>query len=41
MDSFHAGPPAHFGDPDNYYEQNWVWFGLALAGGALPDLDGG
>ena len=33
--------PAHFGDARNYFEQNWVWFGLALAGGALPDLDGG
>jgi len=27
-----------FGQPTNYYEQNWVWFGLALAWGALPDL---
>lgn len=27
-----------FGRPTNYYEQNWVWFGLALAWGALPDL---
>jgi endoglucanase len=39
--SFQAQSPAHFGDPTNYFEQNWVWFGLALAGGALPDLDGG
>lgn len=29
-----AGTP-HFGDPRNYYEQNWVWFGLALASGAV------
>jgi endo-1,4-beta-D-glucanase Y len=39
--SFQPQSPAHFGDPRNYFEQNWVWFGLALAGGALPDLDGG
>lgn len=39
--SFVPQSPAHFGDPKNYFEQNWVWFGLALAGGALPDLDGG
>jgi endo-1,4-beta-D-glucanase Y len=41
LDSFHAGPPAYFGDPQNYFEQNWVWFGLALAGGMLVDLDRG
>lgn len=40
MASYQPGSPAHFGDPANYYEQNWVWFGLALAGGALPNLDG-
>ncbi len=28
--------PAHWGDPNNYYEQNWVWFGVALASGLLP-----
>jgi endoglucanase len=39
--SFQPQAPAHFGDPRNYFEQNWVWFGLALAGGALPDLNGG
>jgi endoglucanase len=39
--SFQPQSPAHFGDPTNYFEQNWVWFGLALAGGALADLDGG
>jgi endoglucanase len=42
--SFHpaASAPsasAHFGDPQNYFEQNWVWFGLALSSGALVDLD--
>jgi endo-1,4-beta-D-glucanase Y len=39
--SFNSSSPAHFGDPRNYFEQNWVWFGIALSGGALPDLDGG
>jgi hypothetical protein len=37
--SFHPGPPASFGAPANYYEQNWVWFGLALSGGQLLNLD--
>lgn len=41
IESFHAGSPAYFGDPDNYYEQNWVWFGLALAGGMLSNPTGG
>jgi len=40
MSSFSGGTPAHFGDAGNYFEQNWVWFGLALSGGALADLDG-
>ncbi len=39
--SFHTSSPAYFGDPQNYYEQNWVWFGLALAGGLLVNLDRG
>ncbi len=39
--SFHPSSPPYFGDPQNYYEQNWVWFGLALAGGLLVDLDRG
>lgn len=30
---------AYFGDPQNYFEQNWVWFGLALSSGVLVDLD--
>jgi endoglucanase len=38
--SYHAGSPAHFGDAKNYYEQNWVWFGIAFAAGALPNLAG-
>jgi endoglucanase len=42
--SFHpaASAPsasAYFGDPQNYFEQNWVWFGLALSSGVLVDLD--
>jgi endoglucanase len=28
----------YFGDRSNYFEQNWVWFGIALAGQQLPDL---
>ncbi len=32
-----AGAP-HFGDPRNYYEQNWVWFGIALASGAVQSF---
>lgn len=35
--TYHGGSgPAYWGDPNNYYEQNWVWFGVALASGALP-----
>ena len=41
MSTFHPGAPAYFGDATNYFEQNWVCFGLALAGGALSNLDGG
>ncbi|MBV8301206.1 MAG: hypothetical protein JOY68_04720 [Candidatus Dormibacteraeota bacterium] len=36
-----AGGVAYFGTADNYYEQNWVWFGLALGAGQLPDLAAG
>jgi len=36
-----SGSSAHFGDPSNYYEQNWVWFGIALAGAALDDFSSG
>jgi endo-1,4-beta-D-glucanase Y len=28
----------HFRDGSDYYEQNWAWFGIALAAGALLDL---
>ena len=35
-----SGASAHFGDASNYYEQNWVWFGIALAGAALDDFRG-
>jgi len=31
-----SGGAAHFGDPDDYYQQNWAWFGLALAAGRIP-----
>lgn len=35
--AYQGGPgPAHWGDPNNYYEQNWIWFGVALASGVLP-----
>jgi endoglucanase len=29
---------ALWGGRSNYYEQNWVWFGVALASGKLPNL---
>ena len=29
----------YFGTSTNYFEQNWVWFGLAFAYGALRNLD--
>ena len=32
----HGSSPALFGDPDDYYQQNWAWFGLALATGRVP-----
>ena len=28
----------YFGERSNYFEQNWVWFGVALAGQQLPNL---
>jgi len=31
---------AYFDQRRNYYEQNWAWFGLALASGRLADLAG-
>jgi endoglucanase len=31
----HHDGEAFFGDPDNYYQQNWAWFGLALAAGRV------
>lgn len=27
-----------WGDPQDYYNQNWVWFGLAFYSGQLPNL---
>lgn len=38
LSTFSGGADAHFGDPHNYYEQNWVWFGIALAYGAVQSL---
>lgn len=33
-----SGEKAYWGQPDNYYEQNWVWFGVALVTGQLGNL---
>jgi endoglucanase len=38
LPTFSSDGAAHFGDPHNYYEQNWVWFGIALASGAVQSL---
>lgn len=27
-----------WGDPENYYDQNWVWFGIGLFNNDLPNL---
>jgi endoglucanase len=41
LPSLHRGDTGmYFGDPRNYYEQNWVWFGLALYSDRLPNLAG-
>jgi endoglucanase len=32
------GGVAFWGNRSNYYEQNWVWFGVALASRRLPNL---
>ena len=33
------GPEGAFwGDPDNYYDQNWAWFATALVHGAMGNL---
>ena len=32
------GQTAAWGDPDNYYDQNWAWFTTALLDGALGNL---
>jgi endoglucanase len=29
---------AHWGDPQNYYDQNWAWFATALMDGGLSNL---
>jgi len=31
----HHDGVAYWGEPDNYYQQNWAWFGLALAAGRV------
>lgn len=31
---------AYWGQQDNYYAQNWAWFGTALLSGDLPNLAG-
>jgi hypothetical protein len=39
IDSYHdAGGVAYWGDRWSYYQQNQVWFGVALASGQLPNL---
>jgi hypothetical protein len=35
-----SGGVWYWGQRDNYYEQNWAWFGLALAAGKLHNLSG-
>ncbi len=32
------GRRAYWGDPDNYYDQNWAWFTTALLDGAMGNL---
>ena len=37
--SFHQeGGRAYFDQRNNYYEQNWAWFGAAMAENRLPAL---
>ncbi|MBV9099740.1 MAG: hypothetical protein JOZ46_04330 [Candidatus Dormibacteraeota bacterium] len=33
-----AGSSAYWAQSDNYYAQNWVWFGIALANGTLVNM---
>jgi hypothetical protein len=30
----------YWDDPQSYYTQNWLWFGVALYAGMLPNLAG-
>ena len=30
--------PGYWGNKNDYYDQNWVWFGTALATNNLPNL---
>jgi endo-1,4-beta-D-glucanase Y len=32
------GEVAYWGDPDNYYDQNWAWFATALIDGSMGNL---
>ena len=37
--SFHRSrDAAYWGDRWSYYQQNWVWFGVAMASDRLPNL---
>ena len=39
MSSYHSQDGvAYWGDRWSYYQQNWAWFGVALASGQLPNL---
>ena len=36
-----SGEDAYWGQADNYYQQNWAWFGVALLTGRLTNLAAG
>lgn len=39
LSEYGDGPQgAYWGDPDNYYDQNWAWFATALMDGAMSNL---
>jgi endo-1,4-beta-D-glucanase Y/4-amino-4-deoxy-L-arabinose transferase-like glycosyltransferase len=33
-----TGAEAYWGDPDNYYDQNWAWFATALMNGGMANV---
>lgn len=35
---YEDGNQSYWEDPENYYAQNWAWFGTALYAGSLPNL---